>query len=236
MSKLSISRNIRVSSRAKCLGLLLLGTLLFTPSSSAQTVLLEWTFNEAATTTQFNPVSFDSNISGSQISFNGLTEFVSGNAILGSGWTASDSLSFDVTVATGLLHISKIEYAINSVFAGTPTATLDVTIGGITSNLDSITFPGAETIENIERSIGPDGSTMAFIDGDIIDMVNGTITFTLSGLSDFAGGFGSLSNLGGVDIRITGTLSNVPEPSTYAIFSGIIVLGFVINRRRKSLV
>jgi len=64
--------------------------------------------------------------------------------------------------------------------------------------------------------------------------ITGTVTFRLYGWgATNAGGVFGLGRLSGNDLAIGGSLTAIPEPSTYAAIVGVLALGGVMWQRRR---
>ena len=100
-----------------------------------------------------------------------------------------------------------------------------VTGSGFSSSLDGLTFSG----------LAADGTSSNAIDITFTSMTGGTVngTFALSGLFGSTTGL-SDEALADITISLSGAISAVPEPSTYAALAGAMMLVLAIYRRRRS--
>lgn len=222
-------------------GLLGLAMLAMGCGAQGQTALLTWDVNaiNASTTPTFagTPAA---HISGGNLTLgSGTTASSAANTFGGSGFnqtsfasaiTANDYISVTITPSAGYsISISGIDYLPGKASAGTVTFAADLTSSktGYTSSnsLDSYSFTsGSAALRSITLSGIPS-----------LQNITSSIEFRLYGyvVSGAATDTFRIRNLTGNDLVISGTVSAIPEPSTYAAMLGVVALtGVMIHRRR----
>lgn len=142
--------------------------------------------------------------------------------------TNADYISFTITPTSGYaLSISSISF--NS---GVSTATTNFNV----SLLSSATgLTAAHTLHTYSfSSTNAPAQSITLTGSPALQNHTGAIEFRLYGWRD-TGGTSTfrIRNLSGSDLVINGTVSAIPEPSTYAALAGLLALGGVLWQRRR---
>ena len=141
-------------------------------------------------------------------------------------------IQFSIIAATGYtLNLTNLEFNGEASGTGASDVAIMSDIAGFTVGSELATVNGVDS-----GSGGFDTDTSGF--GNPIDLSDAsyqniaTATFRLYGWGSTSGsGRTNLRSLSGNDLIINGTV--VPEPSVYALFSGILGLTFVMLKRRQ---
>jgi len=175
--------------------------------------------------------------SGTIVNLGSVRDYTGGTGTMADGifGTSPDSTQLffsesDASITVFLDDYYKIDSV--SLFGGDPS---DAVPGGI----DSADFTVGSTSLNLNGfPFGPLGQSRQLVNDDFLFTSTGldqirTNQFTISGISasggDFNGEWFSIS-----EITVQGTISPVPEPSTYALMlGGLGLVGFMAARRRK---
>ncbi|MBI5380403.1 MAG: PEP-CTERM sorting domain-containing protein [Opitutae bacterium] len=224
---------------------LLLVFLACQPLGRAQTVLLGWDVNgtseDALTLTATTRASQISSSGASGILSRGsgaaLPGVPSSNAFGASGFTATsltgamsgnDYFSFSITVNDGYsLSLTSISMKMSDTTNGPTSAALFSSVGGFSSTSSAIqTWSLTGNASNDQ--------TITLSSGAFTNLT-GTVEFRLYGYGGDTGTTDKLRfrNLAGNDLALCGTLSAVPEPSTYAALTGAAVFAVTAWRRRR---
>ncbi len=226
----------------KTLRLGLLGGLLLAFETAAYGQLVAWEIT-GANASVINPqpagslaahVAGGSLTLGSGVSASNTSDFFSANGFnttsLAAAISGGDYLSFTITPAAGYaLNISSVSFnsGVSSAVTNFNAALLSSTTGfnpaGVlhsysfattTPPTQSITLSGTAALQN----------------------VTGALEFRLYGWRDSAGtSTFRLRSLSGNDLVVTGSVTAIPEPGTYAVLLGAVALaGAVIRRRRHA--
>lgn len=218
---------MKLSIKGLLLALLALGGAM---SLSGQ-VVLEYDFDDnTTTTTALSPSTSVANLTGSvmtlssgTISTGSTTGSPTGLAIFeGGGWgdsTPTKYFTITLTIAPGFtLDITDISFDYRRTNSGPTSA--NISIEGVTSETIAIAVASNYTdLANSVTATGLTGTHEIRIYGfDPTDTVTGGGTFGLD------------------ELQISGTVSAVPEPSSFAALVGLGVLGFAGMRRRQQRV
>jgi hypothetical protein len=203
----------------------------------AQTVLISWDVNgsNAASTGNLAGTPAASISAGTLSLGSGLAASSAASTFGGSGFdqsglagaiTNQDYLAFTITVADGYtLNLASLEYlAGKSSGSTTLSAVLTSNRTGFTASdaLDTYTFTNSSPAL---RSVTLAGITS-------LQTITGTVEFRLYGVSSSTDTFRIRSNAG-ADLKISGTVTAVPEPATTAAIAGAAALVGVIWLRRQ---
>lgn len=171
---------------------------------------------------------------GSGVSASSTTDFFSANGFnttsLAAAISGGDYLSFTITPAAGYaLNISSVSFnsGVSSAVTNFNASLLSSATGfNSASALHSYSFA---TTTPPTQSITLSGTAA-------LQNVAGALEFRLYGWRDSAGtSTFRLRTLSGNDLVVTGSVTAIPEPGTYAVVLGAIVLaGAVIRQRRRA--
>lgn len=226
----------------KTLRLGLLGGFLLVSGTAAFGQLVAWEITGAnAAVTNPQPagslaaqVAGGSLTLGSGVSASNTTDFFSANGFnttsLAAAISGGDYLSFTITPAAGYaLNISSVSF--NS---GVSSAVTNFNA----SLLSSATgFNPAGTLHSYSfATTTPPTQSITLSGTAALQNVTGALEFRLYGWRDSAGtSTFRLRTLSGNDLVVTGSVSAIPEPGTYAVLLGAAALaGAVIRRRRPA--
>lgn len=220
-----------------CLGLLGGFLLTFGTAAFGQLVAWEITGANAALTNPQPAGSLASHVAGgsltigSGVSASNTTDFFSANGFnttsLVAAISGGDYLSFTITPAAGYaLNISSVSFnsGVSSAVTNFNAALLSSATGfSPVGALHSYSFA---TTTPPTQSITLSGTAA-------LQNVTGALEFRLYGWRDSAGtSTFRLRTLSGYDLVVTGSVTAIPEPATYAVLFGILVLAGAVIRRR----
>lgn len=226
----------------KTLRLGLLGCLMMAtgPTVFGQLAAWEITGANAATTNPQPASSLAAQVAGGSLTFgsgvsaSSTTDFFSANGFnttsLAAAITGGDYLSFTITPAAGYaLNISSVSFnsGVSSAVTNFNASLLSSATGF--NPADALHSYSFATTTPPTQSITLSGTTA-------LQNVNGALEFRLYGWRDSAGtSTFRLRTLSGNDLVVTGSVTAIPEPGTYAVILGAMVLvGAVIRRRHTA--
>lgn len=203
--------------------------------SSGQTTIASWSFNTDSVTPIIDAANVgvsDLTVSAGSISFqNGTDSGGSRIAFSGSGWnvdgfnpSTNKFWEFTVTPTSGYqIDYNTLSLRVGRTAAGAQAATIQwsldgFTTAGTTASSFSINSTDVNSLDPV--SVGS-GNLPA---GNVSD----SVTFRIFGYDATGTGNFRLNN-----VAFSGSVSAIPEPSTYAAIGGILALGAVLYRRRK---
>jgi hypothetical protein len=169
---------------------------------------------------------------GSGVSASNTTDFFSANGFntisLAAAISGGDYLSFTITPAAGFaLNISSVSFnsGVSSAVTNFNAALLSSATG----------FDAAGALHSYSfATTTPPTQSITLSGTAALQNVSGALEFRLYGWRDSAGtSTFRLRTLSGNDLVVTGSVTAIPEPGTYAVILGAMVLvGAVIRRRR----
>lgn len=224
----------------KTLRLGLLGCFLMAVGTTVFGQLAAWeiTGANAATTNPQSAGALAAHLSsgsltlGSGVTASNTTDFFSANGFnttsLAAAISGGDYLSFTITPAAGYaLNISSVSF--NS---GVSSAVTNFNA----SLLSSATgFNTASALHSYSFATTTPPTQSITLSGTIaLQNVSGALEFRLYGWRDSAGtSTFRLRTLSGNDLVVTGSVTAIPEPGTYAVILGAMVLASAAIRRRR---
>lgn len=222
---------------------LVLVGLVLVPASMAQMTLMTWDVNgvsESASSvlgaTTVSGVSATAELTRGAGA--GLPGSPANNAFGASGFASvsmadaladGDYFSFTISARDGFaLSLTEVSYRMSITTNGPTNAALFTNLGGFSAEQAVITYSITTAAGGGDRTVALSG----------LNDVQGPVEFRI-----YAWGSGTgttdkfrFRNLVGADVAISGSISAVPEPSTYATLLGLAALGAVALRRRRAVV
>ncbi len=213
----------------------------FAPDGALVT-LMTWDLTGAAGTQESNSgnsVYEDSVTAKDLVRGAGLTGTMGANSMNTSGWTGQDTdyFEFGLTVLAGSLDLSQLTIATRSSAYGPGQVGLFTSVDGFTTAIHTFNQAAGG---NYVNSIVDLAAVTALQD------ITGELNFRLKQIGTTAAN-GSLSTSAGTfriseyasgstytDLTLTGSVTAIPEPSTYAMILGGLTLGLAALRRRRA--
>lgn len=210
---------------------------LLTLSASAQVTLVSWDVNaQNAVSSATLAGSLAANISDGSLSLGTGVSASSATGTFGasgfnqttlaSAITANDYISFTITPAAGYaISISSISYLVGKSSGSTSFSavlTSDKTGFNAAAALDTYSFSSAS----------PTVRSITLTSTSVLQSITAATEFRIYGVSSNTDTFRVRDN-SGVDLSINGTVSAIPEPSSYAVVTvSAILVAAALKRRR----
>jgi len=217
-------------------------SLIASTTLSAQLATWEVTGQNAAANNPLQATTLGSSISSASLSIGGgITASGSVDTFGGSAFntttladaiTGGDYISFTISPDSEYA-ISVSSIAFNS---GVSTAVTNFNVA-LLSSITGFTSANSLLTYNFS-STGAPAQSITLSGVSLLQNVNNAIEFRLYGWRDSAGtSTFRIRSLSGNDLVINGSVTAVPEPSTYAaIFGAVALLGTLFIRRRRRLI
>ena len=157
----------------------------------------------------------------------GNTNVTVNNWVTGGGSAdTTEFLSVSLNANTGFtLSLTSFSFKTSRSSTGPASVSVELFVGGVSQGVSS-TFSPTNTTTTTTAAMN--SNTFDFADLTSIAATS-TVTFRVYGW----GGTGSSGNLRVDDLTINGTVSAIPEPSTYSAIFGAAVLGCAVWRRKQ---
>lgn len=203
-----------------------------------QTTLVEWTFEnsiptlgDSATITGISAETGSGSASGVHASANTDWSNPAGDgtaeSFASNNWASGDYFEFSTTLNTSLYDSLVISWSQSGSNTGPKDFTFSYDIGstGIFIGTETYAVSSSSSWTDLQYTID-----LSSVTGSSLIQVRLTNT---SGVAINLGSVGTSGSSKVDTFNISGNLSAVPEPSTYAAFAGVAMLGFAAYRRRQ---
>lgn len=195
--------------------------------------IVTYNFTGAAGNQATQPTaSVAANVTASVISRgSGVTANSAGSSISSNGWTTAASIDvndyyeFSITPASGYrIDVGTLSFAERRSNTGIRNWEIRTSLNSFSTVVGSASVPDNDLTRN-----------QSVIFGDAYNSISSTLTIRIYGFAAEAGtGTWRLANNTDTsNMQLTGTVSAIPEPSTFAALLGLTALAGVATRRRR---
>lgn len=213
------------------------------PAVVSAVTLLEFDFsgstNTSASNTQASTFTASGIVASSMIRGSGISNNNAGNSFRGTGFsndgislTNTDYFQFAVTASEGsLITVDSLYGNFNG------TASFSASPGVTMAYAYSLNGGDTFTLMSSFTQVGSGNQTYSIVGADLaaLTMIESVVFRLFASGQTTTGGWGlqSAASVGTVGLSVGGSVSSVPEPSTYTAIAGAVVLSGVLIRRRR---